>query len=214
MSAMSLRQTDILFRYFPSITSEQKNLFSEFAVQVIAWNRKINLISRKDTEQIFERHILHSLAIAKIISFRKDTMVLDMGTGGGFPGVPLAILFPDVKFILVDSVRKKINAVQEICLELGLKNVETINSRVENAEVKCDFVVSRAVSTLSEIYFLTKSMIRKESFNDLPNGILCLKGGDLTDEIKPFKLKVKVFGLRDFFEEDFFETKMLVYLPV
>lgn len=204
----------LLLKYFSSLTSEQQQLFVEFANELKSWNEKINLISRKDIEYLAERHILHSLSIAKIISFKKNTVVIDAGTGGGFPGVPLAIMFPDVKFVLVDSVRKKINAVQEICNAIGLKNVQTINSRVEDADVKCDFVVTRAVATLSEIYGWTRTKISRESFNDLPNGFLCLKGGDVTDELKYFKTKAKVFDLKDFFDEEFFETKKVVYVSL
>ena len=207
-------ESALLTKYFPDLSQEQLILFKVFSSQLISWNGKINLISRKDTEHIFERHILHSLAVAKIISFKKNTAVMDVGTGGGFPGVPLAIMFPDVKFLLVDSVRKKINAVQEICAALGLKNVQTINNRAESVEVKCDFVVSRAVATVTEIYGWTKNKIRKESFNELSNGILLLKGGDISEEIKPFKAKARVFELKDFFEEEFFQTKKLIYIPL
>ena len=204
----------ILLKYFPVLSLEQLNLFVEFSSLLKSWNEKINLISRKDTEHLFERHILHSLAIAKVILFKKNTVVLDAGTGGGFPGVPLAIMFPDVKFILVDSVRKKINAVQEICNALGLSNVQIINGRVEEADVECDFTVTRAVATLSEIYGWTRTKILRKSFNDLPNGILCLKGGEFNEELKVLRVKTKVFELKDFFAEEFFETKKLVYIPL
>ncbi|HLG34672.1 MAG TPA: 16S rRNA (guanine(527)-N(7))-methyltransferase RsmG [Bacteroidia bacterium] len=207
-------ELQVILKYFPSLTLEQENLFSEFSVQLKSWNKKINLISRKDTEHLAERHILHSLSIAKIISFKKNTAVLDAGTGGGFPGVPLAIMFPESKFILVDSVRKKINAVQQICAAIGLKNVQTINSRVEDTDVKCDFVVTRAVAPLQEVYGWTRTKIQRKNFNDLPNGLLCLKGGDLVDEINSLKFKARVYELKDFFEEDFFETKKVVYVPL
>lgn len=203
----------VLLKYFPSISSSQQKQFTDFGERSREWNKKINLISRSDVDHLYERHILHSLSIAKIISFKKDTVVLDAGTGGGFPGVPLAILFPEVKFILVDSIKKKINAVQEICNTVGLKNVETINDRVENVNVKCDFVVTRAVASLSEIYGWTKKNVRKGNENELPNGIICLKGGDLIDEIKKLKAKVTVYELSEFFSEDFFATKKAVHIP-
>lgn len=203
----------ILLKYFPSLSVQQQKQFADFSENLKEWNQKINLISRSDIEHLYERHILHSLSIAKIISFKKNTVVLDAGTGGGFPGAPLAIMFPDVKFILVDSIRKKINAVQEICNAVGLKNVLAINDRVENVDVKCDFVVTRAVATLSEIYGWTKKNIKKEGFNALQNGIISLKGGDLTDEVKKLKAKTTVYELSEFFNEEFFVTKKAVHIP-
>ena len=208
------KNLEILLKYFPALSEDELRFFTEFSNSIRQWNEKINLISRKDTEHLFERHILHSLAIAKAISFKKNSVIIDVGTGGGFPGVPLAILFPEVKFILLDSVRKKINAVQEICSSLGIKNIRTINSRIEEADIKCDFVITRAVASLIEIYGWTKNKIHRKSFNDLPNGLLCLKGGELTEELKAFKTKTKVFKLKDFFTEEFFETKKLVYVPL
>jgi 16S rRNA (guanine527-N7)-methyltransferase len=203
----------ILVKYFPSLSSAQQKQFADFAENLKEWNKKINLISRNDVEHLYERHILHSLSIAKIISFKKNTIVLDAGTGGGFPGVPLAIMFPEVQFILVDSIRKKINTVQEICNAVGLKNVETINERVEKVDTRCHFVVTRAVATLSEIYGWTKKNVKKESFNELPNGIICLKGGDLNDEIKQLKVKARVYDLNKFFREEFFIEKKAVHIP-
>lgn len=203
----------ILLKYFPTLTPHQQKLFADFAENFQEWNEQINLVSRNDIEHLYERHILHSLSIAKIISFKKDTVVIDAGTGGGFPGVPLAIMFPEVKFILVDSIRKKINAVQEICNAAGLKNVQTINDRVEKVNAKCDFAVTRAVATLSEIYNWTKKNVKKEGFNDLPNGIICLKGGDLDDEIKKLKVKPTVYELSEFFSEEFFDSKKIVFIP-
>lgn len=202
----------ILLKYFPTLSPRQQKQFADFAENISEWNEKINLISRNDIEHLYERHILHSLSFAKIILFKKDTVVLDVGTGGGFPGIPLAILFPEVKFILVDSIRKKINAVREISDAIGLKNVETVNSRVEDIDLKCDFVITRAVATLKEIYGWTKKNIKKEGFNQLPNGIICLKGGDLTDEIKKLKEKAKVYELSEFFSEVFFHTKKAVHI--
>jgi 16S rRNA (guanine527-N7)-methyltransferase len=205
--------TGILLKYLPQLSALQQKQFAGFAENLREWNAKINLISRNDVEHLYERHILHSLSIAKIISFKKNTVVLDVGTGGGFPGVPLAIMFPDVKFILVDSIGKKINAVQEICSAIELTNVQIINDRVENVNMKCDFVITRAVATLSEIYGWTKNKIQKESFNELSNGIICLKGGDLNDEIKKLKIKVTVYELNKFFREGFFIEKKAVHIP-
>jgi len=175
------------------------------------WNSKINVISRKDIENLYINHVLHSLGIAKVITFKKGTSVLDVGTGGGFPGIPLAILFPAVNFHLADSIGKKITVVQEISKALGLQNVTATKSRAEELPQQYDFTVSRAVTTLSEIYQWTRSLIKRNGFNDLHNGILYLKGGDLKEEIEVLHKKVMIFELKNFFEEDFFETKKVVY---
>ncbi len=204
----------ILQKYFPELTSFQLNQFEQMAEQYRIWNEQINVISRKDIDFIFEHHILHSLAIAKVISFKKGTRVLDVGTGGGFPGIPLAVFFPDVAFHLVDSIGKKIKVVNEVAAALGLKNVKATHSRVELIEETFDFVVSRAVTRLVEFTPWVKTKFNKESVNSLANGILYLKGGDLTAELAPYKsnAKMKLFDLSAYFEEEFFETKKVVYL--
>jgi 16S rRNA (guanine527-N7)-methyltransferase len=204
----------MLQKYFPELTSFQLNQFEQMAEQYRIWNEQINVISRKDIDFIFEHHILHSLAIAKVISFKKGTRVLDVGTGGGFPGIPLAVFFPDVAFHLVDSIGKKIKVVNEVAAALGLKNVKATHSRVELIEETFDFVVSRAVTRLVEFTPWVKTKFNKESVNSLANGILYLKGGDLTAELAPYKsnAKMKLFDLSAYFEEEFFETKKLVYL--
>jgi 16S rRNA (guanine527-N7)-methyltransferase len=178
------------------------------------WNEKINLISRKDIDSLYEKHILHSLAIAKIIDFRPGTRILDVGTGGGFPGIPLAILFPTCQFVLVDSIGKKIKVVQAVAEELNLKNVTAIHGRVEDVKEEFDFVISRAVTSFPVFVGLVKKNISRKAINALPNGIIYLKGGDLQDEIKDFKRLVEVTEIANFFTEPFFETKKVVYLPV
>lgn len=204
----------LLQKYFPELTSHQLQQFELMAAQYRIWNEQINVISRKDIDFIFEHHILHSLAIAKVITFKKGTRILDVGTGGGFPGIPLAVFFPDVQFHLVDSIGKKIKVVNEVAAALGLKNVKATHSRVELIDETFDFVVSRAVTRLVEFTPWVKSKFNKESVNSLPNGILYLKGGDLTSELAPYKsnAKMKLFDLSDYFEEEFFETKKVVYL--
>ena len=175
------------------------------------WNEKINVISRKDIENITEKHILHSLAIAKVIQFNAKTKILDVGTGGGFPGIPLAIMFPDCEFHLVDSIAKKINVVSEISKAIGLTNVKAEQARAETLNEKYDFVVSRAVTAFPEFLGWVKKNISKKDHNELPNGILYLKGGDLNDELRGFERQVKIFNISNYFEEEFFETKKVVY---
>lgn len=203
-----------LQKYFPELTSHQLSQFELMAEQYRIWNEQINVISRKDIDAIFEHHILHSLGIAKVISFKKGTKILDVGTGGGFPGIPLAVFFPDVQFHLVDSIGKKIKVVTEVASALGLTNVKASHCRAEQIEDTFDFVVSRAVTRLVEFTPWVKNKFNKESVNSLPNGILYLKGGDLTSELAPYKsnAKMKLFDLSDYFEEEFFETKKVVYL--
>lgn len=176
------------------------------------WNTKINVVSRKDLDNLYERHVLHSLGIAKIISFKPGTTILDAGTGGGFPGIPLAILFPETQFVLADSIAKKIKVVNQVAKAINLKNVEGMQARVENINQHFDFVVSRAVTRLPEFMNWCKGKIKKSSFNDLPNGVLYLKGGDLTEEIAPVKMRKKVYELSDYFDEEFFETKKVVHV--
>jgi 16S rRNA (guanine527-N7)-methyltransferase len=206
--------SDLLLKYFPSITAQQLQQFNRLPGLYNFWNDQINVISRKDIGQLFERHVLHSLGIAKIISFLPGEAVLDVGTGGGFPGIPLAILFPETRFHLVDSIGKKIKVVQEVAKALGLKNVTAAHQRAEEVNGRFDFVVSRAVTRLKDFYPWVKGKFNKQSKNTLPNGILYLKGGDLTEEIAESGLTVQQFHLKDYFEEEFFETKQVIYISI
>jgi 16S rRNA (guanine527-N7)-methyltransferase len=201
-----------LFTYFPHITDKQKQQFEQLPALYEFWNNQINVISRKDIDQLFERHVLHSLGIAKVMPFLPGESVLDVGTGGGFPGIPLAIMFPETKFYLVDSIGKKIKVVQEVAKALGLQNVRAAHLRAEQVNEKFDFIVSRAVTRLSEFYPWTKGKFSKDSKNKLPNGILYLKGGDLSDEIKESGLDVTQFYLKDYYSEEFFDTKQVIYI--
>jgi len=203
-----------ILKYFPNLTPEQILLFEKMDPLYRDWNEKINLISRKDIDSLYEKHILHSLAIAKIISFRPGTKILDVGTGGGFPGVPLAILFPDCQFVLIDSIGKKIKVVRAVAEELGLKNITAILGRVEDMKEEFDFVISRAVTTFPVFVGLVKKNVSRKAQNALPNGIIYLKGGDFQEEIKDFKRNAEVTEIANFFDEPFFETKKIVYLPV
>ena len=202
---------DIILKYFPELTSIQKDKFAQLQSLYTEWNEKINVISRKDIDALYEKHVLHSLGIAKVITFQNGTEILDIGTGGGFPGIPLAILFPHVNFHLVDSIRKKITVVTEISNALGLTNVTAENIRAELINKKYDFVISRAVTQFDEFLPWVKNKFEKTGFNELPNGILYLKGGDLTEELARVKKSVTLYNLSDFFKEEFFESKKVVY---
>jgi len=204
--------SDQLFAYFPGLTPIQQQQFEQLPALYEFWNNQINVISRKDIDQLFERHVLHSLGIAKIMPFLPGESVLDVGTGGGFPGIPLAILFPDTQFYLVDSIGKKIKVVQEVAKALGLKNVRASHLRAEQVDEKFDFIISRAVTRLGEFYPWIKGKFTRTSNNTLPSGILYLKGGDLAEEIKESGLKVQQFYLKDYFTEEFFETKQVIYI--
>jgi 16S rRNA (guanine527-N7)-methyltransferase len=204
--------SDLLVKYFPFINAQQLQQFNRLPELYNFWNKQINVISRKDIDLLYERHVLHSLGIAKVISFLPSEKILDVGTGGGFPGIPLAILFPETKFYLVDSIGKKIKVVQEVSKTLGLKNVIASHQRAEQVNEKFDFVVSRAVTQLKDFYPWVKDKFNKPSKNKLPNGILYLKGGDLTQEIAESGLTVQQYHLKDYFEEEFFETKQVIYV--
>ena len=204
--------SDQLLTYVPGLINSQNQQFEQLPVLYEFWNNQINVISRKDIDQLFERHVLHSLGIAKIMPFLPGESVLDVGTGGGFPGIPLAIMFPDTQFYLVDSIGKKIKVVQEVATALGLKNLRAEHLRAEQVEEKFDFIVSRAVTRLGEFYPWIRGKFNKVSKNKLPNGVLYLKGGDLAEEIKESGLKVHQYYLKDYYSEEFFETKQVIYV--
>ena len=204
----------IILNYFPGLSEEQIQQFFLLKDLYNDWNAKINVISRKDIDNLYINHVLHSLGIAKVIQFKKNTKVIDVGTGGGFPGIPLAILFPETHFHLVDSIGKKITVVNDVVNQLKLKNVVTSNTRVEVMKEKFDFVVSRAVTTLQEFVQWVGPLISKDGFNELHNGILCLKGGDVTDELSLLKRKAMIFDLKKSFSEEFFEKKKVVYISL
>lgn len=205
---------EIIRKYFPDLTDQQLDRFDRLGSLYEEWNSKINVVSRKDIEQLYERHILHSMAIAKIIQFKPGTTVLDVGTGGGFPGIPLAILFPETSFLLVDSIAKKIKVVNEVAAALNLKNAKGEHLRVEEVKQKFDFVVSRAVTAFPRFVEMVRGKVAGNNMNTLANGILYLKGGDFEDEISPFGELVKVYDLQNYFQEEFFETKRLIHLTL
>jgi 16S rRNA (guanine527-N7)-methyltransferase len=205
---------DLVLKYFPGLTDEQKDRFAQLKELYLEWNAQINVISRKDTDDFYERHVLHSLGIAKIMQFAPGSSVLDIGTGGGFPGIPLAILFPEAEFHLVDSIGKKIKVVQGVADALGLKNVRATHARAEDIKEQFDFIVSRAVTAMPQFMPWTKGKFLKRSINPLRNGILYLKGGDLSEELAPLRHPYVVHPLNEFFAEEFFETKAVVYVKV
>ena len=205
---------EIIRKYFTDLTDQQADHFDRLGSLYQEWNSKINVISRKDIEQLYERHILHSLAIAKIIRFKPETTVLDVGTGGGFPGIPLAILFPETSFMLVDSIAKKIKVVNEVAAALNLTNVKAEHIRVEDVRQKFDFIVSRAVTAFPRFVEMVRTKVASQNNNDLSNGILYLKGGDFEEEISGFTDRIKIYDLQNYFQEDFFETKRLIHLPL
>ena len=203
---------ELILKYFPDLTEEQKRQFAALYDLYTDWNSKINVISRKDIENLYEHHVLHSLGIAKVIRFKPGTKVMDLGTGGGFPGIPLAILFPEVQSHLVDSIGKKVRVATEIAGSIGLKNVTTRHARAEEEKQLFDFVVSRAVMPLTDLLKIIRKNISPKQQNALPNGLICLKGGELERETMPVKNKTTMWNLKEFFGEEFFETKKVVYV--
>lgn len=202
-----------IVKYFPNLTDTQVEQFRKLEVLYKDWNAKINVISRKDIDELYIKHVLHSLGIAKVMAFEPGAKVLDVGTGGGFPGIPLAILFPETDFYLIDVIAKKIRVVNEVAQGLGLQNVKAEQMRAENVKEEFDFIVSRAVTNMPDFYKWVKDKIKKKSNHELKNGILYLKGGDLTEELQDFP-KATLYNLSDFFKDEFFETKKVVHLPL
>ncbi len=206
--------SDNIFRYFPNLSGDRLDKLLQLKALYTSWNSRINVISRKDMDNFMVHHVLHSLSIAKIISFGPGTRILDVGTGGGFPGIPLAIMFPGAEFTLLDSIGKKISVVSAVTGELGLKNVIPLRKRVEDEKGKYHFIVSRAVTRFPEFVKITKKNIESSDINELRNGIIYLKGGDLTSETGQFKDKLILWNIKDFFNEPFFETKLILYLSL
>lgn len=204
---------DEILKYFPELTENQIEQFRKLESLYLDWNSKINVISRKDIEQLYVKHVLHSMAIAKVQRFEPGTYVLDVGTGGGFPGIPLAVLFPETRFYLIDVIMKKITVVKAVAESIGLKNVKAEQLRAENVKGDFDFIVSRAVTNMPDFYSWVKDKIKKQNKHELKNGILYLKGGDLTEELKDFP-KATEYAIAGFFDHEFFETKKVVHLPL
>jgi 16S rRNA (guanine527-N7)-methyltransferase len=204
----------LIEKYFPNLTDEQKRQFDALYDLYTDWNAKINVISRKDIENLYLHHVLHSLGIAKVIAFKPGTTLLDVGTGGGFPGIPLAILFPDCHFHLIDRIGKKVRVAEEVAKAIGLKNVTFRHCSVEEEKAKFDFVISRAVMPLADLVKLVRKNVAKEQHNGLPNGLICLKGGELQQEIQPHKQSTLLYPLSDYFSEEFFATKQAVYVQI
>lgn len=204
---------ELILKYFPDLTATQIEQFSKLEALYQDWNLKINVVSRKDIDELYLRHVLHSLAIAKVLQFKDGSKIMDVGTGGGFPGIPLAILFPNCSFHLVDSINKKLNVVREVVAGLGLENVKTTHTRVEEIKDTYDFIVSRAVAAMPTFVHWIKGKVSKEQQHGFKNGILYLKGGDLSEELKDYKTAT-IYNIQDFYSEDFFETKKVVHLPI
>jgi len=203
----------IIFQHFPRISTKQKEQYKSLQNLYIDWNSKVNVISRKDIDHLYIHHVLHSLVVGKIVEFKEGTTILDVGTGGGFPGIPLAILFPEVKFHLVDSIGKKIRVVKDIARELKLSNVEISQSRIENVKGHYDFIVSRAVSRMKTVYNWVESKVSGYSFNTIANGIIFLKGGDVSEEIEELGIHHSIFEISDYFVADYFKTKKVIHIP-
>ncbi len=205
---------EIIEKYFPNLTDKQRQQFADLYPLYLDWNSKINLISRKDIENLYLHHVLHSLGIAKLITFKAGTEIMDVGTGGGFPGIPLAILFPEVQFHLVDRIGKKVMVASEVAKAIGLENVTVRHCGVEEEKQQFDFIVSRAVMPLADLVKIVMKNVKKKQINSLPNGLICLKGGELRHEILPFKNKAMEVDLKDYYKEEFFHTKKIVYVPL
>ena len=205
---------ELIRKYFPHLTEKQQTQFASLYDLYADWNQKINVISRKDIENLYEHHVLHSLGIAKVVNFKDGTTVMDLGTGGGFPGIPLAILFPNVQFHLVDSIGKKVRVANEVATAIGLKNVKFSHARAEEIKEQYDFVVTRAVMPMVDLMKVARKNIKKEQHNAVPNGIIALKGGELAGEIASMKNICTVWELSDFFEEEYFKTKKVVHVTV
>lgn len=203
---------ELIFRYFPDLDQHQRDRYRALGALYGDWNQKINVVSRKDIDELYLRHVLHSLGIAKVQTFNEGSHILDVGSGGGFPGIPLAIMFPTVSFTLVDAIGKKVKVIDQVVAGLGLENVQTVHGRVEDLPGRFDFIVSRAVAAMPTFVHWTRGKIKKESAHERKNGILYLKGGDLGEELKDYA-SVQLFDLSEHFREDFFRTKKLVYLP-
>lgn len=204
----------IIDKYFPGLSQRQKEQFNNLDALYRKWNAKINVISRKDIDNLYEHHVLHSMAIARIVRFKPSTSILDFGTGGGFPGIPLAILFPECRFRLIDGTGKKVNVAAEIAKAIGLENVEAIHQRGEEEKGKFDFIVSRAVMPMSDLVKIVSKNISRKQHNSIANGILALKGGNLSEELKPYHKIVEVTPISQFFDEEWFREKSVIYLPM
>lgn len=205
---------EIIYKYFPNLSETQKEQFKALYGLYLEWNAKINVISRKDIDNLYEHHILHSLAIAKFISFTPGTRIMDLGTGGGFPGIPLAIMYPETEFLLNDRINKKLTVGREVAEAIGLKNVSFRHCGAEEIKEKFDFVVSRAVMPLPDLIKIIRKNISKEQHNGIANGLICLKGGDLVQELAPYRRVAIIEDIKDYFTEEFFETKNVIYVPL
>ncbi len=214
MSETARQQLQAIFDLFPQLTETQRGQLEALDALYRDWNAKINVISRKDIDNLYSHHVLHSLGIAKVANFRPDTSIMDVGTGGGFPGIPLAILYPECRFLLVDSIGKKIRVASDVIEQLGLTNVKAVHRNVMEEKGKYHFVVSRAVMDTRDLVRLVKKNISREQHNALPNGLICLKGGDLATELAPFKNTSEIWNLSDFFSDEFFETKQVIYVQL
>ncbi len=204
----------LIYKYFPALSEQQISQFEQLSELYQFWNSRINVISRKDIAHLYERHVLHSLSIAKFISFLPDAEILDLGTGGGFPGIPLAILFPDTTFTLMDSVRKKLKVVQNISNEIKLKNIRVANERAESHQHKYDFIICRAVADIEVILHWSAGKFKAANRHSIPNGLICLKGGNLDSEIRKHKKSIRIHSIGEYFNEEFFKAKKLIMLPV